>query len=134
MLDNDKGGWWGSKSESLGMEVFLGGGVDGGFRQSLVIAPDEAEMKPEEEHWTLPASAKAQPMVFDADSSLRPSLLGYQAASPSMDAILMAWANNGTGLTMWVWSYEEAEGCADKPQADPTATVSWAGMSARGSA
>lgn len=84
MRVDDSGGWWGAFSEKLRMEVYLGGGINGGFQDS---------------HWTLPASTTVQPIIFDTDSSLRPSLLGYQPpTSASGAATIRSWANNGSGI------------------------------------
>ncbi|OWT41807.1 hypothetical protein C362_00168 [Cryptococcus neoformans Bt1] len=80
---SEGGGWWGSKAERLGMGVYLGGGPDGGFQ---------------EESWTLPLSVPSQPMIYDADGSLRPSLLGYQPTETGEDVV--SWRNNGTGFTL----------------------------------
>ncbi|TYJ56963.1 hypothetical protein B9479_002242 [Cryptococcus floricola] len=77
------GGWWGGKTERLGMDVHLGGGPNGGFQP---------------ESWSLPISTPAQPIVFDADGSLRPSLLGYHPTESS-DGIV-TWKNNGTGFSL----------------------------------
>ncbi|KAK8864374.1 hypothetical protein IAR55_001622 [Kwoniella newhampshirensis] len=82
----DGGGWWGGKVDRLGMEVFLGGGDNGAFQ----IGP-----------WRLPSSTPSQPLIFDADGSLRPSLLGYDPSeSASAEGVLKVWNNNGAGMTL----------------------------------
>ncbi|WVQ82354.1 hypothetical protein IAT38_004482 [Cryptococcus sp. DSM 104549] len=80
----DDGGWWGGKTSRLGMEVFLGGGEGGNF-----------QMDP----WTMPISIPAQPIIFDADGSLRPSLLGFHPGDTGVEG-LVAWRNNGTGFSL----------------------------------
>ncbi|WRT66340.1 uncharacterized protein IL334_003295 [Kwoniella shivajii] len=80
----EDGGWWGSKDEKLGMDVYLGGGKDGGFQDIP---------------WNLNASIPTQPIVFDADSSLRPSLLGF-IPTENTEGELRTWFNNGTGFTL----------------------------------
>nr|XP_031863237.1 uncharacterized protein CI109_001110 [Kwoniella shandongensis]KAA5530309.1 hypothetical protein CI109_001110 [Kwoniella shandongensis] len=82
----DDGGWWGSKVDKVAMEVFLGGGENGNFQTGP---------------WKLPSSTPSQPFVFDADGSLRPSLLGYDpSGSTTAEGVLRAWKNNGTGITV----------------------------------
>ncbi|WVN88253.1 uncharacterized protein L203_103454 [Cryptococcus depauperatus CBS 7841] len=84
MSDNSEDeGWWGKKKERLGMQVYLGGGEFGGFQASP---------------WTMPLSKSAQPLVFDADGSLRPSLLGHHPTEGSDGAV--TWLNNGTGFSL----------------------------------
>ncbi|GFZ43951.1 hypothetical protein JCM24511_01671 [Saitozyma sp. JCM 24511] len=84
MYESDEG-WWPSKKESTGMQVFLGrpdGGIDG--------TP-----------WKLSHSTEVQAMVFDADGSLRPSLLGFAPGTDdTTDAVLRAWINNGSGMAL----------------------------------
>ncbi|WVR07022.1 hypothetical protein IAU60_004061 [Kwoniella sp. DSM 27419] len=79
------GGWWGSKTEKLGMEVFLGGGEDGGFKSPS---------------WLLDASMPSQPIIFDADGSLRPSMLGLTPSEAVVEGDMRTWLNNGTGMTV----------------------------------
>ncbi|WWC70229.1 uncharacterized protein I206_104179 [Kwoniella pini CBS 10737] len=84
-VQNDDGGWWGSKNEKLGMEIFLGGAEDGGFQTAS---------------WKLDSSLPTQPIVFDADSSLKPSLLGLVPTEDKTDGLLRTWLNNSTGLAL----------------------------------
>ncbi|ORY34008.1 hypothetical protein BCR39DRAFT_518106 [Naematelia encephala] len=83
MYLDESGGWWGSKSERTGMEIYLGGGPEGGFQ---------------EEHWVLPKATTSQPMVFDADGTLRASLLGFEAREE--DAVARTWLSNGSGMIL----------------------------------
>jgi hypothetical protein len=50
------------------------------------------------ESWTVPSSASQQPLVFDADGSLRPSLLGYTHTEDA--SRIQAWVNEGSGLRL----------------------------------
>ncbi|OCF36855.1 hypothetical protein I316_01452 [Kwoniella heveanensis BCC8398] len=77
----DDGSWWGGKVERLGMEVYLGGGTDGGFQSGS---------------WKLDTSVPAQPIIYDADASLRPSLLGLAPTEENAEGALRSWTNNGT--------------------------------------
>jgi hypothetical protein len=46
-------------------------------------------------------STEVQAMVFDADGSLRPSLLGFAPGTEgTTDAVLRAWINNGSGMAL----------------------------------
>ncbi|WVQ99391.1 hypothetical protein IAU59_006524 [Kwoniella sp. CBS 9459] len=81
----DDGSWWSGKVETLGMEVYLGGGPDGGFHPNS---------------WKLDTSNPTQPIVFDADASLLPSLLGLAPSQEVTEGVLRSWNNNGTGMTM----------------------------------
>ncbi|KAK4688706.1 integrin alpha FG-GAP repeat containing protein 1, partial [Tremellales sp. Uapishka_1] len=83
----EDGGWWGGKAVGrLGMKVFLGGGESGSFQP---------------EAWTLESSTTAQPVIFDGDSNLRPSLLGYAGTEDQSGTEEMKmWRNNGTGFSL----------------------------------
>ncbi|EIW70623.1 hypothetical protein TREMEDRAFT_28893 [Tremella mesenterica DSM 1558] len=82
--DKSDGGWWGGDKIRLGMQVYIGGGVDGGFQT---------------DPWAIPSSTMAQPLVFDADGSLRPSLLGFQEDEAG-DNLVKVWKNTGSGFTL----------------------------------
>ncbi|WVF71448.1 hypothetical protein IAT40_006252 [Kwoniella sp. CBS 6097] len=81
----DDGSWWGGKVETLGMGVYLGGGADGGFQT---------------DSWRLDTSVPTQPIIFDADASLRPSLLGLAPSEQDTEGVLRSWINNGTGMAL----------------------------------
>ncbi|WWC61849.1 uncharacterized protein I303_104434 [Kwoniella dejecticola CBS 10117] len=84
-VQEEDGGWWGSKNDKLGMEVYLGGAEDGGFQKKA---------------WKLDSALPTQPIVFDADSSLRPSLLGLAPSDDTTEGLLKTWLNNATGFTL----------------------------------
>lgn len=64
----------------------------------------------EDDHWVIPAGAASQPMIFDADGSLRPSLLGFRVPSASGEAALVAWINQGTRLILSVGDFQAGIG------------------------
>lgn len=60
-----------------------------------------AEVVTEEAKWTLPDSTGGQPIVFDADGTLRPSLLGFASTDGgSLDGIAKMWRNTGATLEL----------------------------------
>ena len=81
-------------------------------------------MSVEDDHWVIPAAAMAQPIVFDADGSLRPSLLGFRLPAASGDAVLMAWINQGSHLDMSVDDPCVIKGSFLLPQTKPTPAIS----------
>nr|XP_019007302.1 uncharacterized protein I203_00900 [Kwoniella mangroviensis CBS 8507]OCF70763.1 hypothetical protein I203_00900 [Kwoniella mangroviensis CBS 8507] len=84
-VQEDDGYWWENKQDKLGMEVFLGGGESGGFQTTP---------------WKLDSSVPAQPIIFDADNSLRPSLIGLAADDEVEGGVLRTWLINGTGFAL----------------------------------
>ncbi|WWC89342.1 uncharacterized protein L201_004263 [Kwoniella dendrophila CBS 6074] len=84
-LKEDDGGWWGNKNGKLGMQIYLGGGENGGFQENP---------------WKLDDSLPTQPIIFDADNSLKPSLLGLIPNDEITEGVLRTWLNNGTGFTL----------------------------------
>lgn len=51
------------------------------------------------ETWDLEPSTATQPFVFDADGSLKPSLLGYPSVKGGKES-LKSWRNTGKGLSV----------------------------------
>ncbi|WVW83885.1 hypothetical protein I302_105907 [Kwoniella bestiolae CBS 10118] len=84
-VQEDDGHWWETKNEKLGMEVFLGGGENGGFQKTP---------------WKLDSSLPTQPILFDADNSLKPSLIGLAPSEEVEGGILKTWLNDGAGFTL----------------------------------
>ena len=56
---------------------------------------------PEPTAWELAASTTGQPIVFDANGSLRPSLLGYHDEKETTTSTLITWFNTGSGFTSY---------------------------------
>ncbi|ORX36662.1 hypothetical protein BD324DRAFT_626704 [Kockovaella imperatae] len=93
MYGEDEGGWWSSASEKIAMEVYLADGK-GGFNT---------------QPWTMPDSSGSQPMIFDADGSLRPSLLGRLSQSRGEVNPITAWLNSGTGMSLASVPFQQPE-------------------------
>ncbi|KAL7421858.1 hypothetical protein Q5752_003629 [Cryptotrichosporon argae] len=79
VMSAQDGGWWGGgSSERMNMQVYLGG------TEGFAADP-----------WLLNPSTLSQPIVFDANGSLKPSLLGFDTSD---DSQLRTWLNSGTGF------------------------------------
>jgi hypothetical protein len=50
------------------------------------------------DEWSLESATSAQPVIFDADGSLRPSLLGFAPSTSGGSAALQVWQNDGKGM------------------------------------
>jgi integrin alpha FG-GAP repeat containing protein 1 len=68
----------------------------------MIAPPCDGADTAEEQPWKLPRSTEVQGIVFDADGSLRPSLLAYPDVETSSTAAsaLKVWRNNGTGFEL----------------------------------
>ena len=53
----------------------------------------------EPDPWVLDASTDAQAIIFDADGTLKPSLLAYEPQE-SGEGLLKLWHNDGLGMKL----------------------------------
>ncbi|BEI87812.1 uncharacterized protein CcaverHIS019_0105300 [Cutaneotrichosporon cavernicola] len=81
---NSGGGFWGNKGKmSTDMEIIMGN--EGGLSKG--------------ERWSLPPAGLAQPMLFDDDLDLSPSLLGF--AETQDGPKIKAWRNTGHAMRLF---------------------------------
>lgn len=101
MTEERNGGWWGGEKIKVDMQVLLGA-TAGGFGMSLPLnmPPTVASDLVEPDQWILNASTDAQAIVFDADGTLKPSLLAYEPQE-SGEGTLKLWHNDGSGMTLY---------------------------------
>lgn len=105
MSEERNGRWWGGDKVTLDMDVHLQAS-DGSFGTSLPhVVPSmntgEKLMDIGEVTWTLDPTTDTQGIVFDADGSLKPSILGVQPQE-SGDGLLRLWHNDGMNMFMCV--------------------------------
>lgn len=102
MTEERNGGWWGGEKIKVDMQVLLGT-TAGGFGLSprhTTLSMLVADLV-EPDNWILSASTDAQAIVFDADGTLKPSLLAYEPQE-SGEGALKLWHNDGSGMTLYV--------------------------------
>lgn len=101
MYGGEKNGWWGGEADTLGMEVILGTGSGsfGELPHPLDMAISCANIVGDK--WTVPSSSSSQqPLIFDSNGSLRPSLLGFSHIGKSSASSIQAWMNDGHQLRL----------------------------------
>lgn len=103
MYEDRHGGWWGGDKVQTIMDIHLGAGNEAAILCTSTIGSLVSKhvrlTNVAEEPWVLDPSTDVQAIAFDADGTLKPSLLAYEPQE-SGDAILRLWHSNGTGMEL----------------------------------
>lgn len=52
-------------------------------------------------HWDLDPASMRQPILYDDDSSMRASLIGFAAKDGHTGPVMQSWRNNGSHMNVW---------------------------------